>query len=113
MRKGKDPEPDPYLWLVDPDRDPGCLKNIRIPNTEKRLNKNHQRKKIVFKLRPPLIQEIPARGDGRGGGGGERAPPEPGAAQPGQSAGPARPAPARGLYAGAGGQAARHRTAAL
>ncbi len=22
MRKGKDPDPDPYLWLMDPDPDP-------------------------------------------------------------------------------------------
>ncbi len=28
MRKGKDP--DPYLWLTDPDKDPGSPKNIRI-----------------------------------------------------------------------------------
>jgi hypothetical protein len=27
MRKGKDPEPDPYLWLMDPD--PGGLKTCR------------------------------------------------------------------------------------
>ncbi len=30
MRKGKDPEPDPYIWLMDPD--PGGPK-IRIPKT--------------------------------------------------------------------------------
>ncbi len=31
MRKGKDPEPDPYFWLMDPD--PGRPKNLRIPKT--------------------------------------------------------------------------------
>ncbi len=29
----QDPEPDPYLWLMDPDLDPGNMR-IRIPNTE-------------------------------------------------------------------------------
>ncbi len=29
----KDPEPNPYLWLTDPDADPGKTQNIRIPNT--------------------------------------------------------------------------------
>ncbi len=35
MRKGKDPDldPDPYLWLMDPNYGSGRLKNIRIPNT--------------------------------------------------------------------------------
>jgi hypothetical protein len=27
MRKGKDPEPDPYIWLMDPD--PGDPKTCR------------------------------------------------------------------------------------
>jgi hypothetical protein len=34
MRKGKDPDPDTYLWLMDPDLNPGGPKNadpVRIP----------------------------------------------------------------------------------
>jgi hypothetical protein len=34
MRKGKDPEQDPYLWLMDPWRPKNMLiLRIRIPNT--------------------------------------------------------------------------------
>ncbi len=41
MRKGKDT--DPYLWLADPDPDPGDPKNmrilrIRIPNTGRKYH---------------------------------------------------------------------------
>jgi hypothetical protein len=35
MRTGKDTDPDLYLWLMDPEPDPGGQKNIRILNAVK------------------------------------------------------------------------------
>ncbi len=33
----EDVEPDPYLWLTDPDADPGGAKNIRILRIRMRI----------------------------------------------------------------------------
>jgi hypothetical protein len=46
MRKKKDPGPDPYLWLMDPERDPGGPKTcesadpVPDPDPQRRLNFN-------------------------------------------------------------------------
>ncbi len=47
MRKGKDLDPDPYLWLMDPDTYPGgpktCGSGIRIPNTAFYMNQMYEK----------------------------------------------------------------------
>jgi hypothetical protein len=40
MRKGKDPDPDPYLWIIDPD--PGGPKTCGIPNSAVFLSRKHK-----------------------------------------------------------------------